>query len=72
MHNRATRSSIQLKPFKDTQVYLGYYYGKVRALADSTMLNGNSTGVFKGKKALPGGIYFIVSPAKTDIIRAIT
>ena len=26
---------ITLKPYKNTQVYLGYYYGKVKALADS-------------------------------------
>jgi hypothetical protein len=45
-------------------VYLGYYYGKLKALADSTMLNANSAGKFTGKKKLPGGIYFIVSPRK--------
>ncbi len=56
--------SIQLKPYANSQVYLGYHYGKVKALADSAMLNSNSTGVFKGKETLPGGIYFIVSPSK--------
>jgi hypothetical protein len=56
--------SIQLKPYANSQIYLGYYYGKVRALADSTTLNNNATGVFKGKESLPGGIYFIVSPSK--------
>ena len=29
---------VQLKPYKNTQVYLGYYYGEVRALADSAKL----------------------------------
>lgn len=56
--------SVTLKPYKNTQVYLGYYYGKVKALADSAMLDGNSKGVFEGKEALPGGIYFVVSPRK--------
>ena len=55
---------IQLKPYKNTWVYLGYYYGKVRALADSTMLNDSSAGHFKGSEALKGGIYFVVSPSK--------
>jgi hypothetical protein len=55
---------VQLKPFKNTQVYLGYYYGDVRALADSTMLDANSKGSFKGMEPLPGGIYFVVSPGK--------
>ncbi len=56
--------SLTLKPYARQWVYLGYYYGKVKALADSALLNGSSTGVFKGSKALNGGIYFIVSPKK--------
>ncbi|HJU45630.1 MAG TPA: DUF4369 domain-containing protein, partial [Chitinophagaceae bacterium] len=55
---------IVLTPYKNQYIYLGYYYGKVKALADSVKLDNNSTGVFKGSKALPGGIYFIVSPKK--------
>ena len=55
---------ITLKPYKNQYVYLGYYYGKIKALADSTMLDGNSNGSFKGKDKLAGGIYFIVSPKK--------
>ncbi len=56
--------AITLKPYKNQYVYLGYYYGKIKALADSVMLNANSAGVFKGKEKLSGGIYFIVSPRK--------
>lgn len=56
--------SITLKPYKNSYVYLGYHYGKVKALADSALLDGDSKGVFKGKDLLPGGIYFIVSPKK--------
>jgi hypothetical protein len=53
---------LHLKPYTGGKVYLGYYYGKIKALADSAMLNGNSDGVFNGKEKLPGGVYFIVSP----------
>ena len=53
-----------LKPFTNAKVYLGYHYGKVKAVADSLVLDGNSAGVFKGKDKLAGGIYFIVSPKK--------
>jgi hypothetical protein len=53
-----------LKPFTNAKVYLGYHYGKVKAVADSLVLDGNSAGVFKGKDKLAGGIYFIVSPRK--------
>jgi len=55
---------ITLKPYKNSYIYLGYHYGKKKALADSAKLDANSMGTFKGNKALPGGIYFIVSPRK--------
>lgn len=55
---------ITLKPYKNSYVYLGYYYGKLKALADSTLLDENGKGVFSGKEPLQGGIYFIVSPHK--------
>ncbi|HEV3223673.1 MAG TPA: redoxin domain-containing protein [Puia sp.] len=55
---------LTLKPFTNSKVYLGYHYGKVKAVADSVILDGNSMGIFKGKNKLSGGIYFIVSPKK--------
>src|SRR5450432_2762341 len=55
---------LTLKPFANGKVYLGYHYGKVKAVADSVILNDHSEGDFKGKDKLPGGIYFIVSPKK--------
>lgn len=55
---------ITLKPYKNTYIYLGYYYGRMKALADSALLDANGKGVFTGKKPLDGGIYFIVSPRK--------
>jgi hypothetical protein len=53
---------LHLKPYTGGKVYLGYYYGKIKALADSTELNAGSEGVFSGKDRLPGGVYFVVSP----------
>ena len=55
---------VNLKPYTSGKVYLGYYYGKVKALADSTELNAASEGVFSGKDKLPGGVYFVVSPSR--------
>jgi len=55
---------ITLRPFSNQKIYLGYYYGKMKALTDSAVLDNSSKGVFQGEKALPGGIYFIVSPNK--------
>lgn len=55
---------ITIKPYKNQFIYLGYYFGKLKALADSALLNNNSIATFSGKQKLPGGIYFIVSPRK--------
>ncbi len=55
---------ITLKPYKNTWVYLGCYFGKYKNLADSAFLDEKSEGVFKGGKKLPRGIYFAVSPQK--------
>src|SRR6478672_13791163 len=62
--NQGHDIAISLNPVKNQWVYLGFYYGKIKALADSTRLDANSTGHFKGKDRLPGGIYFLVSPKK--------
>jgi hypothetical protein len=62
---------LTLKPYRNSQVYLGYYYGKLKALADSMVLNANSEGSFKGKEKLPGGVYFIVSPAKAILFEVL-
>ena len=53
---------ITLNPYKNTKIYLGTNYGQSRILADSTILNEQSTGFFKGKDKLTPGIYFVVSP----------
>jgi hypothetical protein len=58
------RIQITLKPFSNSKVYLGYYYGKVKALADSAMLDASGKGSFSGTEKLPGGVYFIVSPSR--------
>jgi peroxiredoxin len=55
---------VNIKPFKRQYIYLGYHYGKKKALADSTILDDESNGLFTGNKPLNGGIYFIVSPQK--------
>ena len=55
---------LNLKPLSHSQVYLGYHYGKLKAVADSIILDGNAEGDFKGKEKLAEGVYFIVSPKK--------
>ena len=53
---------IVLKPYQNTKVYIGTNYGRNRVLADSTLLNAQSEGVFESKTKLTPGIYFVVSP----------
>ncbi|MFT4203612.1 MAG: DUF5106 domain-containing protein [Chitinophagaceae bacterium] len=57
--------AITIKPYKNTWVYVGNYYGKFKNLTDSIFLDNNSKGVMKGDSILPQGIYFMVSPAHT-------
>ncbi|ULQ51431.1 DUF5106 domain-containing protein [Flavihumibacter fluvii] len=56
--------SITINAYKGQFLYLGYHYGKIKALADSAMVKPNGTAVFTGANSLPGGIYFVVSPKK--------
>ncbi|MFT4022380.1 MAG: DUF5106 domain-containing protein [Flavihumibacter sp.] len=55
--------TVTVNAYEGQWLYLGYYYGKIRALADSVPVQ-KGTAVFKGNQPLPGGIYFVVSPKK--------
>jgi len=57
--------AITLTPLKNSTVYLGSYFGKGMTIVDSTRLDQNSKGVFKGANKLTTGIYFVVSPTYT-------
>lgn len=56
---------VKITPYQKQWVYLAYYYGNIKGLADSAYLDGNSKGVFNGNKPLPQGIYIVASPTKT-------
>jgi hypothetical protein len=64
-HQEGHQIHLSIKPYTGGKVYLGYYYGKIKALADSANLDPNGAGAFTGKEPLPGGVYFIVSPSRT-------
>lgn len=55
---------LSIKPYHGGKVYLGYYYGKEKALADSATLDAEGNGQFAGKDTLRSGVYFVVSPSK--------
>lgn len=60
--------AVTLKPFKNEFIYLAHYSGKQYPVVDSVKLDEKSQGVFKGEKALGGGIYLVVYPAKDRYI----
>ena len=57
---------VNIPLFKDSTVILGHYLADVNSMYpnDTIKLGKNGTGVFKGSKQLPGGMYFIYLPAK--------
>jgi thiol-disulfide isomerase/thioredoxin len=59
------KMDIQVKPYQNQWVYLAYYYGSIKGLADSAFLDANSKGVFTADSLLPQGIYIMASPQKT-------
>ncbi|MBM3414437.1 MAG: DUF5106 domain-containing protein [Bacteroidetes bacterium] len=56
---------VTFRPYKNQYIYLGHYFGKTYPIIDSVQLDNNSTGIFKGTKALQGGIYLIGYPNRS-------
>ncbi|MEI9933489.1 MAG: redoxin domain-containing protein [Ferruginibacter sp.] len=54
--------------FKSGTAYLAYHMGKDLDAEDSAVINDKGIAVFTGKKRLPGGIYTIVFPGKTNSV----
>jgi thiol-disulfide isomerase/thioredoxin len=59
---------VTFKPYKNQFIYLGHYSGKQYPVVDSVKVNEKSEGVFRGAKALGGGIYLVVAPTKDRYI----
>ena len=62
---------LTLKPFTNAKIYLGYHYGKVKAVADSVILDNNSEGIFKGKGKIGRGDLFYRFAQKRNTFRII-
>lgn len=56
--------TLSINAYAGKWIYLGYHYGKIKALADSALVQANGKAVFAGSTPYPGGIYFMVSPKK--------
>jgi len=56
---------FKIAGIKDTLCYLANYYGDKQYIKDSARVDATGKISFKGKEALPGGIYLFVFPNKT-------
>lgn len=62
---------VTFTPYRNQYIYLGHYFGKTYPIIDSVKLDDKSTGVFKGKKALQGGIYLVGYPNRSGFFEVL-
>jgi thiol-disulfide isomerase/thioredoxin len=55
---------IKINNLRDTSVVLGHHLANNFIVDDTAKLNGKGIGVFSGKQKLPGGMYFVLLPAR--------
>ena len=53
---------VRIPALKDSSIILGHYEAKLYIVNDTIRLGRKGIGVFKGKRALPEGMYFIFLP----------
>jgi thiol-disulfide isomerase/thioredoxin len=52
--------NFKIKGWKDTTVYLGYYYGEITAIKDTAKVKSDGSFFFDNKNTLRQGVYFLV------------
>ncbi|GJQ64642.1 MAG: hypothetical protein SCALA702_36950 [Melioribacteraceae bacterium] len=55
------RIEVRIEGYKESELYLAYYYGDKQYIADTANVNDNKSFVFKGDEPLPAGIYLVVT-----------
>ncbi len=58
---------VKIKGYQDTSLLLASYYGNKIRLVNTAFTKEPGDFVFGGKKALPGGVYIVVSPKKVKL-----
>ena len=58
---------VKIKGSRDTSLLLASYYGNKIRLVDTAFAKKPGDFVFGGEKALPGGVYMVVSPKKVKL-----
>jgi thiol-disulfide isomerase/thioredoxin len=56
---------VKVKGIKDTTIILGHHFANSMYPDDTIKVNKDGVGVFKGKEALPQGMYIVFLPTKT-------
>lgn len=60
--------TVHCHDYKSGLAYLGYHLGKSLNAQDSGTVGDNGTVIFSGNQKLPGGIYCIIFPGKTQLV----
>lgn len=64
----ACKITVKTNAFRDSDCYLGYYYGKFQYVKDTCKFDSKGVAVFENKKeALDRGVYFILFPNQKHI-----
>lgn len=62
--SQSYKIDVEITDLKDTEVYLGYYYGEKTYVKDTILLDSNGKGTFEGDSLLDQGMYLVVMPNK--------
>jgi peroxiredoxin len=60
---------IEVAGYIEKQLYLGYYLGDKQYVRDTALVNPDGSFVFKGKEALPPGMYLVVLAPNNDFFQ---
>lgn len=60
----AYKIQVIIPQLADTNVYLGYYYGKWQYVRDSIKLDKNGRGTFHTNDTVGSGMYLLITPSK--------
>ena len=65
LFSQSYKIDIKINDLKNTNIYLGYYYGDKTYVKDTIKLDVNGKGSFHGDSLLNQGVYIIVLPSKS-------
>jgi hypothetical protein len=65
IHAQGYSLKVTINNLADTTIRLGHHFSNLKIPDDTTRLDKNGTGTFKGDKPLPHGMYFILLPNHT-------